>query len=251
MENLNNYKTAYEKEFQFYFENHLYLGKYADLMCERILSLGLKSVVSLGIGHEVVGNRLIDLLEKNKISQYSIVEGAKDIIDKFLAEKINLNQEPRFQIHHSFFETFQASQKYDAIEMGFVLEHVDEPGKVISHFKQFLNPYGIIFISVPNAKSLHRVIGHEAGLLKDIYQLSQYDLELGHQRYFDLDSIQSLVSNCGLKINRSAGLMLKPITGKQMEELNWTENIFKALLNIGEKYPEISNCIYLEASIEE
>lgn len=249
MENLNNYKTAYEKEFQFYFENHLYLGKYADLMCEKILSHGIKSVISLGIGHEVVGNRLLGLLEKNKISQYSIVEGAKEIIEKFLTEKADLKNETRFHIHHSFFETFQTNQKFDAIEMGFVLEHVDDPGQVISHFKQFLNPDGIIFISIPNAKSLHRLIGYEAGLLKDMYQLSQYDLELGHQRYFDLDSIQTLVSNCGLKIGKTAGLMLKPITGKQMEELQWEENIFNALLTIGEKYPEISNCIYLEASL--
>ena len=248
MENLNNHKTAYEKGFHFYFENHLYLGKYADLMCEKIQKQSFQTVLSLGIGHEVVSGKILSMLNENLISEYEIIEGSEDIMNKFLQERAHLKEDSRFNIHHSYFENFQSSKKFDAIEMGFVLEHVDDPGQIVKHFKQFLSPNGIIFISIPNAKSLHRLIGHEAGLLKNMYELSQYDLELGHQRYFDFDSIQELVLSSGLQIKRSAGLMLKPITGKQMEILEWNQDIFQALLTIGEKYPEISNCIYIEAS---
>lgn len=250
MEDLNQHKNAYEKQFRFYFENHLYLGKYAELMCKSIQVNNLKSVISLGIGHEVVSGKLLNLLETGQISRYQIVEGSDEIIQKFIDERPHLKSNERFEVSQSYFEDFVPREKFDAIEMGFVLEHVDDPLLVLNRFKSFLNPGATVFISVPNARSLHRLIGHEAGMLEDMYQLSQYDYELGHKRYFDIESLKSMVHEAGLKVDNCSGLMLKPITGDQMDQLSWGQSIYEALLTIGVKYPEISNCLYIEASIE-
>lgn len=135
--------------------------------------------------------------------------------------------------------------------MGFVLEHVNDPLSIVKQYRQYLNPGGIIYIAVPNAKSLHRVIGHYAGLLPDMYALGPYDIELGHKRYYDLDSITNLVTEAGMQVSVQKGLMLKPITGDQMRKLEWQENIIDALFIIGEDYPAISNCIYLETKNRE
>ena len=242
-EDLNQYKSAYDHSFKFYDENQWYLRKYADLMSARITERELSKVLSLGVGHRVVGNAILNLMQGGTVSEYHIIEGAKEIIDTFKSE----NKMDGVQIIHSYFEEFNPDTTYDAIEMGFILEHVNNPGAIIRKFKEFLRPDGVLFIAVPNARSLHRMIGHHAGMLPDVYRLSDHDLELGHKRYFDLPIILNLVEACGLRVTDNRGLMLKPITGAQMRTLNWGEDIISSLFIIGENYPEIANCIYLEA----
>ena len=241
LEDLNTFKSAYNKEFKFYDENQWYLKQYSKYLINTVKSKSCKNILSLGIGHQVVSESIISILGSH-LKTYCIIEGAIDIIKKFKQE----NDTTNIELIHSYFEDFVTKDKYDAIDMGFVLEHVDNPELIINRFKNFLSPNGIIFISVPNAKSLHRLIGHKAGLLKDMYKLSDYDLQLGHKRYFDLDSLTQLVTSCGLKTVTKKGLMLKPITGNQIETLNWDKSIIDALMDIGEDYPEISNCMYIE-----
>jgi len=243
MENLNDYKNAYNEQFKFYDENQWYLAQYFKYMADTIQSRNLRSILSLGIGHQVVCNGIISLIKKGLINTYDIVEGAETIIAEF---KNKYGDNSNINLYHSYFENFTTDKKYDAIEMGFVLEHVDDPKLIVSKFSKFLNENGVIFISVPNARSLHRLIGYHAGLLSDLYKLSEYDLQLGHKRYFDLEKIENLITSCGIKIITKKGLMLKPITGDQIKQLGWNKNIISSLMIIGENYPEISNCIYIE-----
>jgi SAM-dependent methyltransferase len=244
MENLNDYKSAYHAQFKFYNENQWYLSQYFKYMADTIGAQKFKSVLSLGIGHQVVSGGFVSMLTNKQIDSYDIVEGAESIIAEFRDRHKAINN---INLYHAYFENFSSDKKYDAIEMGFVLEHVDDPKVIIDRFKDFLTEDGIIFIAVPNAKSLHRLIGHYANLLPDMYKLSQYDLQLGHKRYFDLQKIEDVVTSCGLKVTAKKGLMLKPITGEQIGKLEWDSNIISALMIIGESYPEIANCIYIEA----
>jgi hypothetical protein len=106
-----------------------------------------------------------------------------------------------------------------------------------------------MYIAVPNANSLHRLIGFEAGLLSDVHNLSEYDLQLGHKRYFDMDILSEMIQKANLKITNKSGILLKPITTSQMKDLGWGENVINALLNLGEKFPEISNSILIEVGL--
>jgi 2-polyprenyl-3-methyl-5-hydroxy-6-metoxy-1,4-benzoquinol methylase len=133
--------------------------------------------------------------------------------------------------------------------MGFVLEHVDDPQEVINKYKGFLSPNGKMYIAVPNANSLHRLIGFEAGLLADVHNLSEYDLQLGHKRYFDMAILSDMIQKSGLRITDKKGILLKPITTSQMKELGWNGNVINALLNLGEQFPEISNSILIETAL--
>lgn len=245
-ENLNAYKGAYETKFKFYDENQWYLNEYSAQMAKTIRHEALKSILSLGIGHQVVSNKIISLLDEKILSHYEIVEGSAEIIDNFR----NNCEHENISVHEAYFENFQTDIKFDAIEMGFVLEHVDDPLLILQRFKSLLKDSGVLFVAVPNARSLHRLIGNKAGLLEDLYSLSEHDFELGHKRYFDLNSICELVELAGYNIVKKHGLMLKPITGDQISKLNWGSNIIEALMGIGIDYPEISNCIYIEARIK-
>lgn len=243
-ESLDAYTSAYQQQFKFYDENLWYLSWYAKRMCSVIRSRKLESVLSLGIGHRTVSEALMAEMV-HSVKRYSILEGSPEIISSFR------NDHPldSVQLIQTYFEDFETNDQFDAIEMGFVLEHVDDPALILRKFRSFLSPKGSLFVAVPNARSLHRLIGHEAGLLDNLYKLSPQDLELGHKRYFDLQKITKMVLDAGYVIVNTEGLMLKPVTGDQLKKLEFKENVIEALFKIGVHYPEISNCIYLEAAI--
>jgi len=244
-ENLDNYDKAYNSEFKFNDENSWFLTRYAQYMSRSIRTNNYKSIISLGIGHHIVSDILSSEID-NKVEKYTILEGSKSLIDKF---NILPSHKNKTALVHTYFEEFETDEKFDVIEMGFVLEHVDDPELIVKKFKNYLSENGRMYIAVPNARSLHRLIGYESGLLESVYKLSDYDQQLGHKRYFDLESISKIVTNAELKIENKVGLFLKPIPTNQMQQLGWSENIIEALLKIGDSNPDISNCILLEAKL--
>lgn len=244
-ENLNEYQEAYHVDFQFYDENQWYLAHYAKKLCASIRENKYSSVLSLGIGHQVVSEHILNELN-NTLTSYTILEGSEDIINAF---KYDEKYKDKISLIHTYFEDFTSDKKYDIIEMGFILEHVDSPELILNKFKSFLNPGGTLFVAVPNARSLHRLIGYEAKMLDNMYKLSPADHQLGHKRYFDLDMLTKMVLDAGYKIKATTGLMLKPVTGSQIKQLGWDKQVIDALFIIGEKYPEIANCMLIEAGI--
>ncbi|MCF6224731.1 MAG: class I SAM-dependent methyltransferase [Xanthomonadales bacterium] len=232
---------AYATDFKYHHDNSLMLETYVKTIISGFQKNNVRNILSLGIGHKVVTERILQYT--SNLESYTIIEGSPLIINRF--KKQNLLP-PNVQIEHSYFETFTTLEKYDAIEMGFILEHVDDPELILLKYRKHLNPGASIYIAVPNAKSLHRQLGHYAGYLDDLYKLSSADYELGHQHYFDLKSINSLVEKVGFKVVNTKGLFMKPFTSKQLESLNINGAVFKALCKVGEGYPDLCNGIYLE-----
>ena len=236
--------TGYRTEFKFHEENLRMLGWYAERFVTALGRVGAQSLLSLGVGHQVVIRRILDQMGHG-LESYTVVEGSSARITE-LAASTDLPK--GVQLVQAFFEKYVAPEPLDAIEMGFVLEHVDNPLEVLTRYATFLRRGGLLVIVVPNARSLHRLVGHEAGFLDDVYQLSPQDLELGHQRYFDLASIRELVERAGLRILRTEGVFLKCLTTSQLESLGLSAEILRGFFQVGVAFPEICNAIYLETT---
>jgi SAM-dependent methyltransferase len=242
-EDLDDYVAAYGESFPFANENVRMLWSYAGYLVESISARPRVDILSLGIGYQTVATRIVtDLGER--LGRYVILEGSEAVIAKFKAEW-PLERTP--DIRRTYFEEFASSERFDVIEMGFVLEHVDDPALIVRQFKGYLKVGGIIAMAVPNARSLHRLIGHEAGLLPDMYALNEHDRALGHKRYFDLASFRALAESQGLVITRARGLLLKPVTTSQMTALHLPEPVMTALAKVADPLPDIANGIYVEA----
>lgn len=241
---LDRFKEAYGEEFKFYDENILMLSCYSQRIINTMQIANVKSCMSLGIGHKIVSKRIIDEMVPS-LDKYILIEGSREIIDKFKNEVVLPSN---VFIFNSFFEEFNSKEKFDVIEMGFILEHVDDPLFILKKFKRLLKPHGLIFLAVPNAMSLHRLIGYEAGLLDNLYSLSKHDLELGHRRYFAMESFIKLIKSSGLKIKNTEGIFLKPFSTSQLKSLDLSPEVLNALCRAGVKYPEISNAIYIETT---
>lgn len=236
-------RDAYVPGFSYYDDNILLLKATLEQILRRTREMKDIRLLSLGVGHRYVVKGLLDALGE-RLSRYLIVEGSPEIIELFNQE---LMPPPQVQLVHSYFEDFDTDERFDIIEMGFILEHVDDPGVVLSRFRRFLAPGGRMMIAVPNAYSMHRLIGHQAGLMTDLHSLSDADRALGHRRYFDPAQLEALIAEHGLEVVDRAGLMLKPFTTGQLTALNLDARVRDAMNEIGFGLPDICNGIFVEA----
>ena len=216
-------------------DNRLTLNWYPERVVQMARQGG--AMLELGLGHGYSS-----AFFGQAFRRYVVVEGSPEMIVRF-HEKFDV---PGLEIVQGFFEDFETEERFDAIGMGFVLEHVNDPGLILQRFTRFLAPGGSIFIAVPNAESLHRRFGHAADMLPDMTTLGKGDLEFGHQRYFTLETLKSLVESSGLSVTKVEGLLLKPITTQQLVDLNLDERILQAMLKVGVDYPELCNSILMQ-----
>lgn len=195
------------------------------------------SLLELGLGH---GHSTAALA--NRFSRHLVVEGSPEMIKRFRA-RFGFHD---LEIRQGYFEDFDTDERFDHIAMGFILEHVDDPVLIMQRFKRFLKPGGSIFAAVPNCESLHRRLGHAAGLLPDMTVLSSDDRRFGHQRYYSLRTFTQLMTDTGYEVIKAEGILLKPLTTGQLVKLELSPEILQALMKVGVDYPELSNSILLQ-----
>lgn len=244
---LDTHAPAYEPSFKYHDENFAMLKVYADLLIRGFKRAGAKRILGFGVGHEVVVRRIAEYAREHD-AVYTVLEGSKAIIDRLLAQGGTVCS-PHVKVEHTYFEDYSPSLPFDAIECGFVLEHVNDPGVILQRYAPALAPGGTLYVAVPNARSLHRRLGHAAGLLPDLFKLSAHDLELGHRRYFDLIGLRDLLSTHGFTTIEEHGLLLKPFTTDQLQQMKLSPAVHEALLKVGLEYPDSANAIYVECSL--
>jgi SAM-dependent methyltransferase len=242
-EDLDRLNSAYGPEFRYHEENLAMLGWYVERMMGALTREGARTLISLGIGHGVVGRAILSGLAP-RLAEYTVIEGSPEAVAAFRqATPVPAN----VRLVNAFFEDYDPGAPVDAVEMGFVLEHVDDPAVVLARYARFLRPGGTMVVVVPNARALHRRFGHAAGLLDDLFRLSPDDLLLGHKRYFDLASIKALVRAAGLEITGVEGVYLKCLTTSQLRSLSLPAEVKRAFFTEGRAHPDLCNAIYIEA----
>jgi 2-polyprenyl-3-methyl-5-hydroxy-6-metoxy-1,4-benzoquinol methylase len=205
--------------------------------CHRVIKrfLRLGSILELGPAEGVMTRLLVE-----NSSDVSVVEASSKFCE------IIKNNHPKVEVENCLFEEFHPKRKYDNIILGHVLEHVVDPVELLINVKQWLMPGGIVFGAVPNAHSVHRRAAVAMGLLEKENSLNTSDVSHGHRRVFDPDSFRDAFISAGLKIHQFGGYWLKPLSNKQIER-DWTPEMIKAFMDLGEDYPEIAGEIYIVA----
>ena len=173
----------------------------------------------------------------NDFDTIDVVEGSKELLD-MIPNYDNIVK------HHSYFEEFVTNEKFDTIVMSHVLEHIEYPVSLLKLISQWLSDDGVLLVSVPNAKSFHRLAAVEMALLNSEYDLNQRDLELGHYRVYDLKLLNKDVFDSGLKVINEGGVFLKPVSNSQIEH-NWTDQMINGFYKLGNKFPEFCAEIFV------
>lgn len=232
---LDAHVKAYEGDIQYDFDNEILLNWYPKRILNQVV--GAKSLLELGLGHGYTTN-----LFSPHFSKHVVLEGSPAVIDNFK----NKYPDCGCEIIETYFENFASDERFDVIVMGFILEHVDDPKQILLHFKKFLKPGGKLFVAVPNAEVLNRRLGHIAGMLPDMQQLSENDHVLGHKRYYTVSSLSKDVTDTGYNILKMEGIYLKPLSTSQMISLAFDKKVIDAFCLVGVEYPELSCGILME-----
>jgi len=162
----------------------------------------------------------------------AIVDGASKLLENAKAV-----YQDKVTCYESFFEEFMppGGFRFQTVIATHVLEHVYEPVKVLARSREWLAPGGRMILIVPNATSLHRRIGVKMGTLKTVYDFSERDYQLGHQRVYDLEMLNAHAIEAGYRIVHKQGFLLKILPVSKM--VDFPEPLVKALFDIADELP--------------
>jgi len=139
-----------------------------------------------------------------------------------------------------------------------VLEHVNDPISFLKGMKALVKKDGYVVIMVPNALALNRRVGELMGIVKDC-RMTPHDIEVGHRRMYDLDSLRNDIERSGLEVKDMGGFLLKPLSNTQMqwfldkgiwENESSKQKLLDAFYEVGKKLPEYSTTLYAQCVIK-
>jgi len=235
LEDLNRQGVCYSTESFTNNRTYIYAYRY------RIVRQRMHGPKVLEVG---VGNAdMTDWLSKDGSFEIVSIDGSQPVLD-YAIKKVSCPSRVTFV--YTYFEEFNSDDMFDDILVTNSLEHVDDPIKLLKHLKKFLRPTGNLHITVPNAMSIHRILGKEMGMLEHEDSLNSDDIEVGHQRVYTIQLLKKHISVAGLKIVDHDGVILKPLSDTQMNVLinSYGAEFAEGLFAVGRRLPELAAEIY-------
>ena len=177
------------------------------------------------------GSGVMTKLLSQHFDTLTVVEGSQQLIDELL-DLVNMEKVC------SLFEEYETDKKFDSIVIEHVIEHVDNPREILARTKKWLSPNGRVYVGVPNANSIHRQAAVHMSLLDKTTDLNQRDLDFGHRRVYDKDSLAIEIKAAGLVPHEFRGVFLKPLSNGQINE-NWSKDMWDGFYKLGDDYPDL------------
>ncbi|MDO8211376.1 trans-aconitate 2-methyltransferase [Conexibacter sp. CPCC 206217] len=109
---------------------------------------------------------------------------------------------------------------FDHILLTNVLHEVGDPTVVLRRSADWLRPGGQIHATLPNPRSLHRLIALDLRLIERIDELSERGTRFGTRRMLDADALAACAREAGLRIISRGGVLLKPLPNATMAALS-------------------------------
>lgn len=150
----------------------------------------------------------------------------------------------------SLFETANLPARYDNIVMTHVLEHLDDPVKVLKRVNdEWLADNGHFFLVCPNANAPSRQIAVKMGLISHNAAVTPAEAEHGHRCTYSLDTLERDAAAAGLTVVHRSGIFFKALANFQWDRLLQTDIISKEYLDgcyaLGQQYPDLCSSIFL------
>lgn len=112
----------------------------------------VSSYLEIGAGHGLYLSKALEILDKK--TGFTVVDISQTSID--LAQRFNNDERVSFFVKDIF--DFADNETYDFICMGEVLEHVEDPLKLLQKLRDLLNDEGTLFITTPtNAPAIDHI----------------------------------------------------------------------------------------------
>ncbi len=151
---------------------------------------------------------------------------------------------------HSQFETATLPKRYDNIVLTHVLEHLDDPVRVLRRINdEWLADGGRFFLVCPNANAPSRQIAVKMGLISHNTAVTPAEAEHGHRCTYALDTLEREAVTAGLRVVHRSGIFFKALANFQWDRLLQTDIISPEYLEgcyqLGQQYPDLCSSIFL------
>lgn len=151
---------------------------------------------------------------------------------------------------NSMFETAKLPKRYDNIVMTHVLEHLDEPVRVLKRINdEWLAEGGRFFLVCPNANAPSRQIAVKMRLISHNAAVTPAEAKHGHRRTYSLDTLERDAVAAGLKVVHRSGIFFKALANFQWDRLLQTDIVSKEYLEgcyqLGHVYPDLCSSIFI------
>lgn len=151
---------------------------------------------------------------------------------------------------NSTFEKATLPSRYENVVLTHVLEHLDDPVKVLGRINdEWLTENGLLFLVCPNANAPSRQIAVKMGLISHNAAVTPAEAEHGHRITYTLDTLERDAVAAGLKVVHRSGIFFKALANFQWDRLLQTDIISKDYLDgcykLGQHYPDLCSSIFL------
>jgi 2-polyprenyl-3-methyl-5-hydroxy-6-metoxy-1,4-benzoquinol methylase len=151
---------------------------------------------------------------------------------------------------NDIFENVTLPCKYDNVIMTHVLEHLDDPIKILQRINQeWLSEKGKLFLAVPNANAPSRQIAVKMGLISHNTAVTPGEKEHGHKITYTLDTLERDALAAGLNVIHRSGIFFKALANFQWDKILDTDVISPEYLEgcyqLGQIYPDLCSSIFL------
>jgi 2-polyprenyl-3-methyl-5-hydroxy-6-metoxy-1,4-benzoquinol methylase len=156
----------------------------------------------------------------------------------------------RVQYMHSTFESVALPKRYDNIVLTHVLEHLDDPVRVLKRVNdEWLAEGARFFLVCPNANAPSRQIAVKMGLLSHNSAVTRAEADHGHRRTYSFDTLEGDATAAGLKVAHRSGIFFKAFANFQWDRLLKTDILSREYLEgcfkLGQQYPDLCSSIFL------
>ena len=172
----------------------------------------------------------------------TFTQAARDIVEK--AELTNV------EIHQAFFEEARLEgTSPDMVICAGLLQEVPSSTTLLRQIAVAMGSNSVLHINVANAASFHRRLALAMGLITNLADFSARNTMLDQRRVYDADLLKSELEQAGLKVSETGGILLKPLTHRQLEAASdvFTRDVLEGLNALGCQYPLWASEIWAEA----
>ena len=185
---------------------------------------------------------------KRLIGRFPDITCVEASADAIAAARAAVGERVRFV--EGTFETVALDRRFDNVILTHVLEHLDDPVRVLSRVnREWLSPSGRLFLVCPNANAPSRQIAVRMGLIAHNAAVTPAEREHGHRITYSLDTLERDARAAGLNVVHRSGIFFKALANFQWDRLLATDIISPEYLEgcyqLGEVYPDLCASIFL------
>lgn len=146
------------------------------------------------------------------------------------------------------------NKQFDAVLLSSLLHEVPDPVGFLESVAYICNRDTFVHINVPNALSLHRLLGVTMGIATTTYDKSERQVRFQQHNVFDMKSLAALVNDAGFSIEDSGSIFIKPFTHEQMQALIdigfLTGQMLEGLNRLVSDLPQHGSELYMNVRLE-